>query len=173
MDGHFDYAIDVVLKNEGGISDNPSDPGGLTNSGITFRLYLQSYPQATKEEFLALSLAQKKDFYKKQFWDVAPFDKINSMRLVTSVFDLCVNAGISQGVKTLQRGCNTSSTHIDVALAVDGVMGKKTLFWTNNLESSLILRSFREQRVIFYQNLVKEKPDLRVFLDGWINRAQT
>ena len=33
----FDIALDFVLEHEGGLVDDPNDPGGLTNMGISIR----------------------------------------------------------------------------------------------------------------------------------------
>ena len=33
----FELAIPIVLKHEGGFADNPADPGGATNFGISLR----------------------------------------------------------------------------------------------------------------------------------------
>ena len=35
----FDLAINYVLENEGGVVDDPNDPGGLTNFGISQKQY--------------------------------------------------------------------------------------------------------------------------------------
>jgi len=35
----FDQAVEVILKHEGGLADNPNDPGGITNFGISKRSY--------------------------------------------------------------------------------------------------------------------------------------
>ena len=35
----FDIAIDFVLSQENGLADDPKDPGGITNFGISLRSY--------------------------------------------------------------------------------------------------------------------------------------
>ncbi|MFD2053036.1 glycosyl hydrolase 108 family protein [Mesorhizobium calcicola] len=35
MDRNFAWALALVLKSEGGWSDNPADPGGATMKGVT------------------------------------------------------------------------------------------------------------------------------------------
>ena len=39
MDDNFDTCLAFTLKEEGGYSDNPADPGGATNMGITLATY--------------------------------------------------------------------------------------------------------------------------------------
>jgi len=35
MNGNFEQCLALVLKAEGGFVDNPQDPGGMTNLGVT------------------------------------------------------------------------------------------------------------------------------------------
>lgn len=167
---HFDYAVEAVLKNEGGWSDNPYDPGGATNLGITFRLFKSIYPDATLDDLRNLTPEKAKPIYRKVFWDAIPFDKINSMRIATSIFDASVNSGIPQGVKILQQACN----HILICkLMVDGVLGKNTLHAVNNLDATQLLAEVKNQRKMFYVDLARKKSSLRIFLTGWLRRAET
>ena len=41
MDDNFDTCLAFTLQEEGGYSDNPADPGGATNMGITLATYRQ------------------------------------------------------------------------------------------------------------------------------------
>ncbi|RVB39026.1 hypothetical protein EN902_14635, partial [Mesorhizobium sp. M7A.F.Ca.CA.001.16.1.1] len=56
MDRNFARALALVLKSEGGWSDNPADPGGATMKGVTlasFRRYVKA--DATKADLRAIS----------------------------------------------------------------------------------------------------------------------
>ncbi len=51
MNRNFQRALSLVLKSEGGWSDNPADPGGATMRGVTlatFRRYID--PKGTKDD---------------------------------------------------------------------------------------------------------------------------
>lgn len=56
MDINFFRALALVLKSEGGWSDNPADPGGATTKGVTlanFRRYVKA--DATKADLRKIS----------------------------------------------------------------------------------------------------------------------
>ncbi|HEX3586541.1 MAG TPA: glycosyl hydrolase 108 family protein [Candidatus Angelobacter sp.] len=39
MTGNFENVLKFVLKDEGGFSNDPRDPGGMTNLGVTKRVW--------------------------------------------------------------------------------------------------------------------------------------
>lgn len=85
MRENFEKAIEFVLKWEGGYVNNPHDPGGETNWGISKR----SYPHLdikglTKEQAIAI--------YKKDYWEKCGCDKLD-YPLDIIVFDTAVNCG--------------------------------------------------------------------------------
>ncbi len=56
MDRNFSRALALVLKSEGGWSDNPADPGGATMKGVTltnFHRFVK--PKATKADLRAIA----------------------------------------------------------------------------------------------------------------------
>jgi len=82
-------------------------------------------------------------------------------------FDACVNMGVTQAAKLLQRTVGTRD---------DGVVGPLTLAV---LASALKHESPRalagrlaRQRIPFYRGLAKRDPEQRVFLQGWLNRVE-
>ena len=70
MDRNFARALALVLKSEGGWSDNPADPGGATMKGVTlanFRRYVKA--DATKADLKQISDAQVATVYRRFYWD--------------------------------------------------------------------------------------------------------
>jgi len=67
--GRFDWAVEEILKWEGGYVDHPQDPGGATNMGIT-RNTLADWRgrPVSKEEVKELSESEAKDIYFKRYW---------------------------------------------------------------------------------------------------------
>jgi lysozyme family protein len=65
----FTYAVNEVLRSEGGLVNDPADPGGLTNYGISQRAYPGvDIAKLTKEEAIAI--------YYRDYWLAAKCDKL-------------------------------------------------------------------------------------------------
>src|SRR5581483_11873606 len=106
MPDPFQAAVDFVLAAEGGIVDDPSDPGGLTRFGISQR----AYPNL---DIRRLTLADAKALYRKDYWDACSCDKLPP-GIAFVVFDAAVNQGVSASIRMLQRA---------VSVKEDGVIG--------------------------------------------------
>lgn len=108
----FDDVVDYILAREDGLTQDQSDPGGITNFGISLR-FLREVPEdrlrrygifdlVNENTVRDLTVDQAKLIYKGEFWDDAPFFKIESQRLCNYCFDMAVNCGVSQAIKLLQ-----------------------------------------------------------------------
>ena len=119
----YGKALARVLVYEGGKVDNPADPGGRTNQGVTQRTYnawrrSQGLPQ---QDVYAMADAERDAIYKHSYWDVARGDDL-PVGVDLVVFDAAVNSGAGQAVKWLQAALGD---HYQGQL--DGVLGDKTL----------------------------------------------
>ena len=169
----FDYAVNVVLTNEGGYSDDIDDPGGETNFGIT-QSDLNDCAKVLNlpTEVNNLTSDDAKRLYRVMYWDKYHYEAINSLAIATKVFDLAVNMGAHQAHILAQRACNWCGHNLEV----DGILGGKTIGALNeitlhNREEDLKGELINEQKW-FYEHLVEEKPTLKVFLKGWLKRAE-
>lgn len=152
--------MEIILKNEGGYINHPSDPGGETNMGseMKYGIARRFYPDEdiknmTKERALAI--------YYKDYWLPMNLIKFVNKDLVLQVFDFGVNAGIRVSIKTLQRL---------VGVEDDGKIGKITTTVVNNVNYDIVDR-FKQRRKLFYMSLATKKPQLEVFLKGWLRRV--
>jgi len=151
----FNEIIEVVLKHEGGYVNDPKDPGGETNFGISKR----AYPDV---DMKTLTKEGAKDIYKRDYWDRNHCgDLPDELRHV--YFDMCVNMGRARATKIMQETANTKGAD----LKVDGGMGPKTIGALKNVE----LERVRAYRVKYYVNLIDRKPDLAKFYFGWFRRS--
>jgi lysozyme family protein len=154
----FQKCVKVILKNEGGYINHPSDPGGETNMGIAKRFYPNlDIKNLTKE--------QATEIYYKDYWLPMNLEKIHNEDLVLQVFDFGVNAGIRRSIKMLQKMVGLGSD------SQDGMIGPITIYFVNNYNGDVV-DSFKKRRRIYYMDLAARKSELEVFLKGWLNRIE-
>ena len=150
----FNKVIEVVLRAEGGYVNHPSDPGGETNMGITKR----NYPN---EDIKNLTKEKAIHYYYRDYWMPMDLDLLNDPNLILEVFDMGVNSGIRTAIKILQRIVGTTD---------DGILGKITASAVQNYGGDIV-DGYKKRRKLFYVTLAQNKPNLRVFLKGWLNRV--
>jgi lysozyme family protein len=177
----FQYAVDVLLKHEGGFSNDKADPGGATMYGVSLRylkiagIDINLDGKIDISDIMALDKAHAIEIYRKNWWDKYGYEKIDDLLVATKVFDLAVNMGAPQAHKLVQRASNTLSSFIEEVLVVDGVLGKKSIDALNELwrigKNDELLLAIKKQASQFYSNLVESKPELAGFLKGWLRRA--
>jgi lysozyme family protein len=173
----YDQAVNYILKYEGGLSDNPNDAGGITNMGISFR-FLKALENPKRygfdhtineDDIRQLTLYQAKAIYYGEFWQHAPFDRINNQAVVNYLFDIAINSGIATAIKMAQRSCWAIAKDRAIVLE-DGIMGNATIDAINHC-SFFILPVLRSERAAFYRLIVERNPSQQEFLMGWLKRA--
>lgn len=108
-----------TLAYEGGYVNDPDDPGGPTNKGITQRVY-DAYRKRLGEPLQSVRLitaAEVDAIYRSQYWDAVRGDDLPA-GLDFALWDFAVNSGTSRAIKELQKIVGTK---------VDGVIGERTL----------------------------------------------
>lgn len=169
----FEAFFPTLLKYENGFVNDPADPGGATNKGITMetfqscsRQYLGIDP--TLDNLKGLTDAQAGKIYKPLYWDKVRGDNIPLQELANIVFDFQVNAG-GNAAKLLQRVLNELSAQ--PPLAVDGDIGPGTMAALTGMDQKAVYRRYKQGRIDYYQDLVARRPALGKFLKGWLNRV--
>jgi lysozyme family protein len=152
----FQKAVGLTIVNEDGYVNDPRDPGGETNFGISKR----SYPNI---DIKTLTLAQAVAIYNRDFWNPL-YASIKDQLVANSVFDLGVLFGPHAVVKVLQT--------ILGKLLVDGVFGPLTLASVNAQEPITFLLHFKNAMVAYAVVIVNRNPNDSVFLTGWSNRIK-
>lgn len=90
---NFQYALIQLLKDEGGYTNNPADPGGPTNFGITlvdYRKYINS--AGTADDVRKMNISDAKAIYKAKYWNLMDCDNLPS-GVDYCVLDYAVNSG--------------------------------------------------------------------------------
>lgn len=176
---NFESAVKVVLKHEGGWVNNPNDPGGATNFGISLR-FLAEHPElgdfdhdgdVDSEDIRNMKVEDAKMVYKKEWWDKFKYESIVDQTLATKIFDMSVNMGAKRAHILVQTALNKA---FGLKLSVDGVLGPATFSVINNCTDDTeqtLMTSICDEQWGFYQRLIAGKPSLGVFSKGWKNRA--
>lgn len=115
---NFPEALRLVLKSEGGFVNHPADPGGMTNLGVTRKVWEEFTGEtASESDMRALRVEDVAPLYRSRYWDKCKCDSLPS-GLDYAMFDYAVNSGVSRASKALQTV---------VGVVPDGVIGPATL----------------------------------------------
>jgi lysozyme family protein len=154
-----------VLRWEGGFVDDPDDPGGRTNKGVTQKVYdswrtRQGLPQRDVKVIDGEEVAA---IYETDYWTPPRCDAL-SPPLDLAVFDTAVNMGVRRSVRILQSalGCK-----------VDGDFGAKTEAAVAGCDVGATVAVYCRTREDVYRSLVVKNPKLDRFLKGWLNRLNS
>jgi lysozyme family protein len=159
MKDNFDTCLTLVLKSEGGYVNNPADPGGRTNLGVTQATWEAYTGEPSSEaEMRSLTPAMVAPLYKQKYWDVVCGDTLPA-GVDYAVFDYAVNSGTSRAAKALQMSVNAKP---------DGVIGPNTLAQVNTANPSDIISDVCERRLRFLQSL----GTFSTFGNGWTKRVK-
>lgn len=132
---NFQTSINRLLSNEGGYVNDPKDPGGETNWGISKR----SYPHV---DIKGLTRDQAIAIYKADFWDPISLDEA-PLGISYQMLDFAVNSGIQTAIRALQRA---------VGVADDGVVGNHTRAAIAATEKHDLIMLFLAERLVFMTN---------------------
>jgi lysozyme family protein len=165
----FDIAIKLTLSHEGGKEFDKA--GGETNFGISLLFLKTLHPKATADDIKNLTIQDAIEIYRKYFWEPNNYVWINSQRIASKVFDLCVNLGQHAANSLLQSAVNTLDP--ESTINPDGVMGGATLRAINECKEPLLYDEYIKHVTKYYNDLVAINPDLNKFLKGWLNRLNS
>ena len=146
----FSIALKFILRHEGGYVNDPHDPGGETNMGISKR----AYPHLP---IALLSREEVESIYRQDYWIKAGCDRLPNGLAIT-VFDTAVNQGINAAVYLLQRV---------VAVSTDAIIGSKTLAAVAAQDSKDLITRYCGQRLLRYV----ATPGFEHYGRGWFHRV--
>lgn len=159
----FDQLIGAVLEHEGGLADDPDDPGGITKYGISLR----SYPHLGRDGIRNLTVEQARDIYYRDWWLKLKCPGIENDVIAQKLLDISVHVGPRTGVKILQRALREAGQ----VVVVDGKIGPQTIGATNRADPDALLAAMRRLQAAHYRTLFKRNPRLTKFEGGWMKRA--
>jgi len=158
MRENWDECFEMVLKHEGGYVNDPRDPGGRTNLGVTQRAW-EAYlnRKSSEEEMRKLTPNIVKPFYKAMYWDKIKGDDLPS-GVDYAAFDLAVNSGVGRAAKYLQQIAGVTA---------DGVIGPKSLEAIKSRDPKEMADALCDMRMDFLRRL----PTFETYGKGWSRRV--
>ncbi|MCT8160806.1 holin-associated N-acetylmuramidase [Pseudoruegeria sp. SHC-113] len=173
---------EAIIAREGGYVNDPDDPGGATNYGVTIHtmrrlgLDLDGDGDVDAADVRRLSRDQAVEIFLKHYFE-RPGIALLPEALQASVFDMYVNAG-SNAVKILQRMFRKMAFDC----AVDGVIGPQTAAVSKAAYARAprhLADAYGIERRNYYYALADARPASRKYArrrdggkGGWIRRAE-
>lgn len=159
MTENFEHCFQHVLESEGGFVNHPSDPGGMTNLGVTKDTWERwTKTKATEQDMRDLEPDDVRNLYRAMYWDKVKGDDLPK-GLDLCVFDFAVNSGVYRASRFLQR---------TIGAKEDGVIGNQTLFLVKNNDPQELIKRYCEARLRFLRGLYT----FATFGRGWTARVE-
>ena len=150
----FIQIFNRLIGHEGGYVNDPRDPGGETNWGITKRTaQANGYQGSTR----AMTREQAYKIYYSAFWLRYQCDKMPDA-VAFQFFDAAVNHGLGNASRMLQRAVN---------VADDGIIGNMTIAAIKKMAISDVIMRLNAERLEFYCKL----NTFATFGKGWVRRV--
>ena len=162
----FERIFDYLLKVEGGYSDDKHDKGGKTKYGI---IEEEARDFGYKGDMQDLTIDFAKNIYLKKYYLGNKLDKVVNDKMALSICDWAVNSG-RNGTKNTQVALNQINGS---GLAVDGIIGNKTLEALNSVDPEKFLEVYHNLQRIYYKGLVEANNTQEKFFLGWMNRIES
>lgn len=156
----FNEAMDFVLVNEGGYSNDKDDVGGETNYGIASK-----YNKGT--DVKKLTEHDAVEIYRSDYWEPYRASELTD-RAGIKYFDIIVNAGPRDAGVVLQKAINRAGGKV----GVDGIVGSRTIRAARNLSEDSLLDAMAEEQAQMYMKKIKQRPKNIKYKNGWLNRAK-
>ena len=158
MISNWQKSFELMLKSEGGYVNNPADPGGMTNLGVTKATWENWVGRESDEaEMRGLTPEKVEPLYKKKYFDAVRGDEL-PMGLDYLMFDFAVNAGAGRAIKILQAA---------VGVQADGGFGPITMAAVQAVDPNELIERFSQAKEDFYRSLTT----FATFGKGWLNRV--
>lgn len=159
MRDNFAPSLAHLLASEGGFVNDPRDPGGATNEGVTQHQY-DAWRAAHRQGIRSVRFIDPNEveaIYRNLYWNTIKADDLPA-GVDYCVFDCAVNSGPHQAARFLQRA---------VTVEDDGLVGPATIAAVKAADPNRIINGFCAERLKFLQSL----PTWSHFGKGWGRRV--
>jgi lysozyme family protein len=147
--------LDDEIRREGGLTNDPTDKGGLTNFGISQR----ANPDI---DVAHLTHEGARAIYIRKYIDGPGFGQLAPSRLRDQLIDFGITSGPHLAITKLQ---------LVLGVEADGVLGPATMAALRIRDSRIVNNQLLAKRVQMIADLVAKAPAQVKFVRGWISRA--
>lgn len=163
---NFAKAITVVLANEGGYVNDPSDAGGETNFGICKR-------DNPTIDIANLTEKSASAYYLKNWWTPYNFALINDDQIACYFFDHAVNVGMVPMTKIVQTVIQDimHAANVWTGISIDGVLGPITASLINKYLTKDSILKIQEKLWGHYLRIIEAHPEDQKYYIGWHRRT--
>jgi lysozyme family protein len=163
MADRFEACLAFTLREEGGYVDDPADPGGATNMGITLATFRQWSDNSELGSAQVQDMTERtaRAIYRSLYWNPLRADAL-PIGVDLSVFDMGVNAGIWCSARLLQRALRFTGE------GVDGCVGPETLDAAAKCDPRTLVSDLADRQAAYYTSLA----DFPTFGAGWLARTE-
>lgn len=171
-----------VVKREGGYVNDPDDPGGATNFGVTIHtmrrlgLDLDGDGYVGMSDVKLLTFKHAVDIFVEHYFEKPQINRLPEV-LWSGVFDMQVNAG-NNAIRVLQR----LLIKMGLEVQVDGIIGPQTIKMVHQAFRTAphhLADAYAIERRNYYYSLADQRPKSRKYAKrrnggkgGWIVRAE-
>ena len=176
---NFQEALKLVGLAEGKYTNDPKDPGGETICGLArnknpdLKIWeiLDRWKEngtTSPDELDRLArgdvyfMELVRSVYKGRYWNATECDILPPL-LRYPMFSCAVNCGTTTAIKILQRSLGIND---------DGKFGTETYRACRIGDIKARVERFCDEWVLYYQNLIKARPALKKYENGWYNRVK-
>lgn len=151
---------------EGGFSDNPADPGGATNHGVSIRAHRDDIGDKDHDgdidadDVRLLTVEEAKVIFRNDYFDPCHADMLPAP-LALMLVDFAYNSGVGVACRKLQDR---------LGVAADGKIGPHTCAIANSLSPDLmgaVINAYGASRLAYLRSL----PTWPKFGNGWETRV--
>lgn len=103
-------------------------------------------------------------FYKDNYWNKMRGDEINSQLIANEIFIFGVNAGMKLAIAAAQ---------MVLGVTADGKFGEQTLMDINSCDVKEFDKKYDTLELTHYNRLITKNPKLKIYANGWRNRAES
>lgn len=161
-----DQIITTVMQSEGGFVDDPADPGGATNYGVTLAMLSKTRKTTCSvDDVRNLKSPEARAILTNYFVYDPGFNKIEDDFIRLLLVDSAVNHGPSHPIQWVQK---------ILGLVVDGTFGSSTIAAVNLYpQMGGLAAKFLAARTRFYGRDITNNPSQAKFAAGWTDRIAT